>query len=218
MSGKPVKSTAAPDRPGHDAAAAPVGHKDTALAGSAFKCVVLNRLQDRLDTFIVAGCANAVNGLAVCVRGLKLINDRTHFRFLRRVTERFGLKLFYTALFLLERSNRALHRKLLRLQANQRIQKLGDQFLCSDIVGVGIVEHSLNACSDIRGVLAQGCSDLSMARRLSRVSNIQIVSFWCLQKGMKVPRSVTSALGAAMMTRSAGLTSHKGLRGAINDP
>lgn len=139
----------------HDAAASPVGHEHTAMARRAFKGVVSNWLQDRLDLLVIAGSAYAVNRLPVCVRGLQFIHERPLLGFLRPVADRLGLKLVRLSLFLLNCSNGALHRYLLRLNLDQVVQKLGDQSLSGDLVKLGLVKEPLHVRSDVGCVLGR---------------------------------------------------------------
>lgn len=163
MSGKPVKPAAPADRSDHDAGPAPVGHERAAFARPAFKGVMRDRLQDRYDLLVIAGCAYAVNRLPVCMRGLKLVHDRSQLGFLRRVTERLGLKLVRLSFFLLNCSNNALHRYLLRLNLDQVVQQLGDQSLCGDLVKFGLVKESLHVRSDVGCI--PGCRNYDAKKR-----------------------------------------------------
>lgn len=136
-----------------DTAPLPIGPVKGSAAGRARQGVVRNWLQNRLDLLLVAGCANAVVGIAAGVRWLQFVNQRPLFSFLEFVTIRLGAKALDATLFLLKVQNRALHRQLLRLKSDQAVEKIGDEPLRGVGVGIGFVDQGFDVLSDLRRAL-----------------------------------------------------------------
>lgn len=89
---EPVE-TPVPDRRDHDAAAATVRLEELSAALPAQKGIVSDRLKDRLDLLLIAGCANAMRGLSFSLAVVKFVHQRALLGAGEQVANGLGLRV-----------------------------------------------------------------------------------------------------------------------------